>query len=70
MRSAFQLSLLTYAFAAWPVLGGELRPTLDVNEMRVIVSYVSVGELVNLQASTVTPRSTGAIFAKITVRAA
>ena len=51
MRRALQLSLLTHALAAWPVLGGELvRPTLDVNDMRVVVTYVSVGELVNLQA--------------------
>ena len=44
MRRALQVSLLTYAVGAWPVLGGELiRPTLDVNDMRVIVTYVSVG---------------------------
>jgi hypothetical protein len=51
MRRALQLSLLTYAFYAWPVLGAELiRPTLEVNDMRVIVAYVSVAELVSLQA--------------------
>ena len=26
-----------------------LKPTLDVNDMRVVVTYVSTGELVNLQ---------------------
>ena len=33
-----------------PVQGGEvLKPTLDVNDMRIVVTYVSTGELVNLQ---------------------
>jgi hypothetical protein len=51
MRRALQLSLLTYALGARPVLGEELiRPTLDVSDMRVVVTYVTVGELVNLQA--------------------
>ena len=51
MRRALQLALLTYATGAWPVAAGELiRPMLDVNDMRLIVTYVSVGELVNLQA--------------------
>src|SRR5262245_28868451 len=50
MRRALQLSLLTCALGARPALGGELvKPTLDVNDMRVIVSYLSVGELVKLQ---------------------
>ena len=32
-----------------PAQGGEvLRPTLDISDMRVIVSYVSTGVLVNL----------------------
>jgi hypothetical protein len=34
-----------------PAQGGEiLRPTIDVKDMRVVVSYLSTGELVNLQA--------------------
>jgi hypothetical protein len=33
------------------VLGGELlKPTLDVNDMRVVIRFVSTGELVTLQA--------------------
>jgi hypothetical protein len=33
-----------------PVQAGEvMKPTLDVNDMRVVVTYVSTGELVNLQ---------------------
>jgi hypothetical protein len=33
-----------------PVLAGEtIRPTLDANDMRVVISYVSTGELVQLQ---------------------
>jgi hypothetical protein len=33
-----------------PVRAGEvMKPTLDVNDMRVVVTYVSTGELVNFQ---------------------
>jgi len=33
-----------------PAHGGEvLKPTLDISDMRVTVSYVSTGDLVNLQ---------------------
>lgn len=33
-----------------PVHGGEvLKPTLDLNDMRILVTYVSTGELVKLQ---------------------
>jgi hypothetical protein len=33
-----------------PVQGGEvLKPTLDINDMRVVVAYGSTNELVNLQ---------------------
>jgi len=36
--------------AAPAALGGELvKPTIDVNDMRVVISYVSTGALVNLQ---------------------
>jgi hypothetical protein len=47
---------LTVALAAQAVLPASLfaseiiRPTLDVQDMRVVVSYVSTGELVLLQA--------------------
>jgi hypothetical protein len=38
------------ALFAEAVLGGELfKPTLDFNDMRVVVKYVSTGELVNQQ---------------------
>jgi hypothetical protein len=34
-----------------PAVGGELiKPTLDVSDLRVVVIYVSTGELINLQA--------------------
>lgn len=32
-----------------PALGELLKPTLDVNDMRIVVSYVSTGELTKLQ---------------------
>ena len=38
------------ALFAGPVQGGELlKPTIDVNDMRVVITYVSTGELVKLQ---------------------
>jgi hypothetical protein len=41
---------LIFAGSLGPVHGGEvLRPTLDLSDMRVLVSYVSTGELVKLQ---------------------
>ncbi len=41
---------VSLAMVQRPAQGGEvLRPTLDISDMRVIVSYVSTGELVNLQ---------------------
>ena len=44
---AFAVSL---ALPQRPVQGGELmKPTVDFNDMRVVVAYVSTGELVNLQ---------------------
>jgi hypothetical protein len=36
--------------ASVPARGEVVRPTLDVSDMRVVVKYVSVGELINLQA--------------------
>ena len=42
--------MLACALPAATSLGGEpIRPTLDVKDMRVVVTYVSTGELVNLQ---------------------
>ena len=43
--------LIAHVLLADPLFATELiRPTLDVKEMRVLVSYVSTGELVKLQA--------------------
>jgi hypothetical protein len=50
MRRTLHFAVLAYALSARAALGGELlKPTIDVNEMRVVVSYVSTGDLVNLQ---------------------
>lgn len=50
MSRALHLAALACALKAGSSLGGEpIKPTLDINDMRVIVSYVSTGELVNLQ---------------------
>jgi hypothetical protein len=41
---------LSLALLEGPVQGGEvMKPTLDVNDMRLVVTYVSTGELVILQ---------------------
>jgi hypothetical protein len=45
------MAAVAYLVYAAPALAGELiKPTLDVKDMRVVVTYVSTGELVNLQA--------------------
>ena len=50
MRPTLHLGVLALALVAAPALGGELlKPTIDVNDMRVLVSYVSTGDLVKLQ---------------------
>ena len=50
MRPTVHLAILTLAPLSGPVLGGELiKPTLEVNDMRVVVTYLSTGDLVNLQ---------------------
>jgi hypothetical protein len=51
MRPALYLAILAPALVAGPTaLGGELmKPTLDFNDMRVVVTYVSTGQLANLQ---------------------
>ena len=45
------MGMLPLALVAGPVaLGGELiKPTVEFNDMRVVVTYVSTGELANLQ---------------------
>ena len=43
--------MVACALQAGPLLGGEpMKPTLDIRDMRVVVTYVSTGELVKLQA--------------------
>jgi hypothetical protein len=51
MRLALHLAILAPALVAGPAaLGGELvKPTIDFNDMRVVVSYISTVELANLQ---------------------
>jgi hypothetical protein len=50
MKSAFLTSVLASALGATPAaIGQRLQPTLAVNDMRVVVHYVSAGELTNLQ---------------------
>jgi hypothetical protein len=49
MGPTLHLAILAQALLAGPVLGGELiKPTIDFNDMRVVVTYVSTAELVNL----------------------
>jgi hypothetical protein len=51
MSRTLYLVMLACALHAWPLLGGELiTPTLDVNDMRLVVKYVSTAELAALQA--------------------
>jgi hypothetical protein len=41
---------LSLALLQRPAQGGEMmKPTIDLNDMRVVVTYVSTGELANLQ---------------------
>jgi hypothetical protein len=50
MRPALHIALIVQALLAPPVFAAELiKPTLDFRDIRVVVSYVSTGELVNLQ---------------------
>jgi hypothetical protein len=42
--------MLACAVTSVPAQGEVVKPTLDVSDMRVVVKYVSVGELMNLQA--------------------
>ena len=49
MRRALYL-VIAQAWLAGKVLGGDpIRPTIDFNDFRVIVTYVSIGELLKLQ---------------------
>lgn len=50
MRPTPHLLVLALAPLAGPVHGGErLEPTIDLSDMRIVLVYVSTGELVNLQ---------------------
>ena len=50
MRPTPHLVTLALALLAGPVRSGErLEPTIDLSDMRVVLAYVSTGELVNLQ---------------------
>jgi hypothetical protein len=51
MRQALHLALFAQALLATPVFRGELiKQVLHFNDMRVVVTYVSTGGLVKLQA--------------------
>ena len=50
MRAAFNVAIVALALASELAIGGELlRPTLEANDMRVVVLYVSTGQLLDLQ---------------------
>jgi hypothetical protein len=50
MRPTLYLALLAQPLVAGLVLGGELvKPTLNFSDMRIVVTYVSTGELATLQ---------------------
>jgi hypothetical protein len=50
MKSAFYTSVLAVALGATlAAIGQRLQPTLAVNDMRLVVLYVSASELTNLQ---------------------
>jgi hypothetical protein len=51
MRPPLHLAALACVLGATRALGGEtIKPTLHFDDMRLLVKYVSTGELVNLQA--------------------
>jgi hypothetical protein len=51
MGKPLHLGIVAAALAgAFAVSGGELiKPTLDINDLRVVIKYVSTGELLRLQ---------------------
>jgi hypothetical protein len=50
VRRTLHFAVLAYALSARAALGGELlKPTIDLKDMRVIVTYVSTDELAWLQ---------------------
>jgi hypothetical protein len=51
MKRALHRALACLLLQASPVLAGEpIRPTIDVNDMRVVVTYLAPRELTSLQA--------------------
>jgi hypothetical protein len=50
MSRLLHLVMLAWALSAAPARGELIKPTLDVSDMRIVVRYVAVGELMNLQA--------------------
>ena len=50
MTRTLHLTLLVCTLQVRPVLAELIKPSLEVTDLRVVVSYVSTGELVNLQA--------------------
>ncbi|HET7607391.1 MAG TPA: hypothetical protein VFL84_01850 [Gammaproteobacteria bacterium] len=51
MRPTLHFAIIACAFGVAPKLSGQpIRPTVEHNDMRLVVSYVSTGELLNLQA--------------------
>ena len=51
MKPAFHLAGLGCALCVAPALGGEpIKPTTDLRDFRVVIIYVSTGELANLQS--------------------
>ena len=50
MRPTLHLVILAQALCAGPVRGAELlKPTIDINDLRVVVTYLSTDQLVNIQ---------------------
>jgi hypothetical protein len=50
VKPALPIAIFALALRAAPTPGGEpLRPTLDISDMRVVVTYLSTGDLVKLQ---------------------
>jgi len=51
MKPAFHLAGLGCALYVATAFGGEpIKPTTDLHDLRVVVTYVSIGELANLQS--------------------
>jgi hypothetical protein len=50
MSRPLHIAMLACALSAVPARGELIKPTLDVSDMRIVVRYVAVGELTNLQA--------------------